>query len=46
MKYINNASRGVTAVIKEEETEDNFGQSNGYVDLSPLGIQIVVYEQV
>ena len=45
MKYNKEASKAIAAVFKTEETEDYFNPTNGYVDLSPLGVKKVVYLQ-
>lgn len=46
MKYSNDTSKAIAAVFKKEETEDYFESGNGYVNLAPMGIRRVVYEQV
>lgn len=45
MKYISDASKAIAAAFKKEETEDYFTPGTGYVDLAPMGIRKVVYEQ-
>ena len=45
MKYISDASKAIAAAFKKEETEDYFSPGTGYVDLAPMGIRKVVYEQ-
>lgn len=46
MKYISDKSKAIAAAYKKEETEVYFSPGNGYVDLAPMGIRKVVYEQV
>lgn len=46
MKYNSEASKAIASAFKNEETDDYFDPGFGYVDLSPLGIRKVVYEQV
>ena len=45
MKYPKEASKAIAAAFKSEETEYYFNPTNGYVDLSPLGVKKVVYSQ-
>lgn len=46
MKYNSETSKAIAAAFKKKETEDYFDPSNGYVDLAPMGIKKVVYEQM
>lgn len=45
MKYNSDASKAIAAAFKKEETEVYFSPGSGYVDLAPMGIRKVVYEQ-
>ena len=46
MEYPKNANKALAAKIKKDETIDYFNPTNGYVDLSSLGIKEVVYSQI
>lgn len=45
MEYRSNTNKVIAASFKRKETEDYFNPSSGYVDLMPLGIKQVVYNQ-
>lgn len=46
MEYRSNTSKVVAVSFKSKETENYFNPSSGYVDLMPLGIKQVVYNQI
>ena len=46
MKYANKTGKAIATAFKKRETSEYFDPGNGFVDLAPLGIKRVVYEQV